>query len=149
MDFLSVILQNKRIQFESDDITIKQVIFGHNYIVKFLQRHQLVLDLESTIKVFIIERKFKLAIKYLMIIPKSEFRIEYFTMALRSNAFDIAFYLYSKYENEIVQEHNKSISAMLDSYIKSNKFLKAKLQMTLVLMPIFSFSQAKAYLQIV
>jgi hypothetical protein len=102
VDFLSVILQNKRIQFESDDVTIKQVIFGHNYIVKFLQRHQLVLDLESTIKVFIIERKFKLAIKYLMIIPKSEFRIEYFTMALRSNAFDIAFYLYSKYENEIV-----------------------------------------------
>ena len=104
------------------------------------------LDLESTIKVFIIERKFKLAIKYLMMIQKSDFRIEYFTMALRSNAFDISFYLYSKYENEIVQEHNKSISALLDSYIKSNKFLKAKLQMTLMLMPIFSFGEAKTFL---
>ena len=47
-------------------------------------------------------KKFKLAIKYLMMIKKNEFTIDYFTLAIRSGAFYIGFYLYQKYENEII-----------------------------------------------
>lgn len=61
----------------------------------------------------------------------------------------MAFYLYSNYSNEIVQDHNKSVGALLDSYRNSNKYLKAKLHMTYVLFPIFSFGEAKAFLTIV
>jgi len=48
-----------------------------------------------------------------------------------------------------VQDHNKSVGALLDSYRNSNKYLKAKLHMTYVLFPIFSFGEAKAFLTIV
>ena len=114
-----------------------------------MEKHDKFLDLDSAIKVFIIERKFKLAIKYLMMIDSKDFSIEFFTLALKSNAFDIAFYLYSKYENEIVKDHNKSVKALLDSFSSSNKYLKAKLHMTYVLFPIFSFGEAKSFISIV
>jgi len=78
------------------------VLFDHDYIVKFLERHKYALNLESAIKIFIFEKKFKLAIKYLMMIKKNEFTIDYFTLAIRSGAFYIGFYLYQKYENEII-----------------------------------------------
>ena len=54
------------------------------------------------VKVFILERKFKLAIKYLMMTKREQFQIEFFTLAIRSGCYCLAFYLYSKYENEIV-----------------------------------------------
>jgi hypothetical protein len=114
-----------------------------------LEKHEKFLDLDSAIKVFIIERKFKLAIKYLMMIDKKDFSIDFFTLSLRSNAFDVAFYLYSKFENEIVKDHNKSVNALLDSFRNSNKYLKAKLYMTYILFPIFSFGEAKSFLSIV
>jgi hypothetical protein len=72
-------------------------------------------------------------------IEKKNFSIEFFTLALRSNSYDVAFYLYSIYSDEIVQDHNKSVGALLDSYSNSNKYLKAKLHMAYTLFPIFSF----------
>ena len=59
-----------------------------------MERHKYALDLESTIKIFILEKKFKLGIKYLNMIKKSDFTIEYFTIALREDAYFLAFYLY-------------------------------------------------------
>ena len=82
-------------------------------------------------------------------IDRKDFSIDFFTLAVRSNAYDIAFYLNSNYSNEIVQDHNKSVGALLDSYRNSNKYLKAKLHMTHVLFPIFSFGEAKTFLTIV
>ena len=35
-------------------------------------------------------------------IEKKDFSIEFFTLALRSNAYDVAFYLYSIFSDEIV-----------------------------------------------
>ena len=35
-------------------------------------------------------------------IERKDFSIDFFTLALRSNAYDVAFYLYSNYGNEIV-----------------------------------------------
>jgi hypothetical protein len=40
------------------------------------------------------------------------------------------------------------VGALLDIYISSNQHLKAKLYMTYVLLPIFSFREAKYLLQI-
>jgi hypothetical protein len=51
--------------------------------------------------------------------------------------------------NEIVKDHNKSVKALLDSFSSSNKYLKAKLHMTYVLFPIFSFGEAKSFISIV
>ena len=48
-----------------------------------------------------------------------------------------------------MQDHNKSVGALLDSYRNSNKFLKAKLHMTYLLFPVFSFREAKDFLTIV
>lgn len=53
---------NKRLdQFDTES----EVLFGHDYVVRFLERHKAFLNLEETIKVFIMSRKFRLAIQYL------------------------------------------------------------------------------------
>lgn len=107
------------------------------------------MNLEQCIKVFIMARKFRLSIEYLMQLEEQgkAFTIDYFTIALESNAFDVAFYLFARYEDEINLEHQRSISALVQSYWGSNKMLKAKLHMTKTLLPIFSFNGAKSYLQ--
>ena len=93
-------------------------------------------------------RKFRLSIEYLMQLEEhgKAFTIDYFTIALESNAFDVAFYLFSRYEDEVNLEHLRSIGALVQSYRHSNKMLKAKLHMTKTLLPIFSFNGAKSFL---
>jgi hypothetical protein len=122
------------------------VLFDHEYVVKFLKRHEKFMEMRSIIMVFIYEKKFKLASRYLALVKKEDFTVEFFTLALRSGAYYLAVYLYSKYENEVVYEHNKSVAALLDVYLHSNKHIKAKLHVTYVLLPIFSFGEAKAFL---
>lgn len=48
--------------------------------------------------------KFRLAIQYLSM-PHENFNIDYFVMALEYNAYDIAFVLYSQYEDQIVFDY--------------------------------------------
>ena len=36
-----------------------------------------------------------------MVLQRKDYTNEFFILALQSNAYDIAFYLYKKYENEI------------------------------------------------
>lgn len=67
-------------------------------------------------------------------------------MALESSAYDIAFYLYSQFEDDINSEYQKSIHSLVQSFWNSNKLLKAKLHMTKTLLPIFSFNGAKDFL---
>lgn len=69
-------------------------------------------------------------------------------MALESNAYDIAFYLYSTYEEDINSEYQKSIHSLVQSYWVSNKLLKAKLHMTKTLLPIFTFNGAKQFIRV-
>lgn len=83
-----------------------------------------------------------------MIETGEHFVIDYFTMALESNAYDIAFYLYSTYEEDINSEYQKSIHSLVQSYWVSNKLLKAKLHMTKTLLPIFTFNGAKQFIRV-
>lgn len=104
------------------------------------------MNVEEIIKVFIMNGKFRLTINYINEVGV-KFNIEYFTMALVYNSFDIAFYLFSNYEDAIVYDFQKSIEALVASYITSNKFLKAKLHMTKLLLPIFTFNGANSFLK--
>jgi hypothetical protein len=45
-----------------------------------------------------------------------------------------------------VFDYQRSIDALVSSYWKSNKLLKAKLHMTKTLLPIFTFNGAKNFL---
>ena len=72
-------------------------------MVNFLETHKQFLNAEETIKVFIMSRKFRLAIQFLTTTGEN-FTIEYFTLALNSNAYDIAFYLFSQFEDHIFGE---------------------------------------------
>lgn len=143
VDFISVMVLNKRVDNYDVD---SPILFNHNHIVKFLERHKQFMNPEEIIKVFIMSRKFRLAIKYLRD-TGDQFTIDYFTMALVYNAYDIAFYLFATFEDAIVYDFQKSIEALVKSYKGSNRFLKAKLHMTKLLLPIFTFNGANSFLQ--
>lgn len=136
-----MVLNKREDQFDDES----KILFNHNHIVKFLERHKQFLQIEETIKVFIMSRKFRLSIQYLM---NSHFTIDYFTLALSSSSLDIAFYLFFQYEDLIVLDYQKCMDALVGSYQGSSKLLKAKLHMTKTLLPIFTFNGAKSFLNV-
>ena len=84
-----MVLSKRQNEFDDES----EVIFNHNHVVQFLKRHSQFLNPEETIKVFIMSRKFRLSIQFL-VTTQTNFTIDYFTMALESNSLDIAFYLF-------------------------------------------------------
>lgn len=72
----------------------------------------------QTIKVFILSRKFRLALQYLTE-TGVEFEIEFFTFAIEANAYDIVFYLLNRFDDQIILNANKAIDAHVQSYQKS------------------------------
>lgn len=110
VDFLSVMVSNKREdQFDDDS----EMLFNHNHIVKFLDTHSDYLNHQEIIKVFIMNRKFRLTIQFL---SQTHFVIDYFTIALEYNALDIAFYLFATHEDSIVLEYQKVMSSLVTSF---------------------------------
>jgi len=94
VDFISVLVTNKREDiFETDG----EVIFPHNHIVEFLNTHNEFMEATQAIKVFIMSRKFRLALQYLTE-TQVEFEIDFFTFAIEANAYDIVFYLRHRFE---------------------------------------------------
>ena len=79
---------------------------------------------------------------------QTPFEIEFFTNAIDANAYDIAFYLLSVHEDEILKHSNLAIETHVNSYHKNKQFLKAKLHMSKQLMSIFNFKSAKVFLEI-
>lgn len=143
VDFISVMVLNKRLdEFDSES----EVLFNHNHVMKFLERHKQFVNPEETIKVFIMSRKFRLSIQ-LLNETGNNFTIEYFTIALESNSYDIAFYLFFQFEADVVEKFQNSIKALVQSYQNSNKLLKAKLHMTKTLLSIFTFTGANELLR--
>ena len=96
VDFLSVLVQQKRV----DGSETNEVIFTHQHVVNFLVTHRRFLAPSQAIKVFILNRKFRLALQYLTDpdVPV-EFDLEFFTFAIEANAYDIAFYLRYRFED--------------------------------------------------
>lgn len=96
VDFISVMVMNKRASQDSEG----QVIFTHENIVSFCKRHESFFEVNQAIKVFILSRKFRLALQYLTSkeLPV-EFEMEFFTFAIEANAYDIVFFLLQRYED--------------------------------------------------
>tara|TARA_B110000285_G_C15071526_1_gene588260 strand:- start:438 stop:611 length:174 start_codon:yes stop_codon:yes gene_type:complete len=55
-------------------------------------------------------RKFRLALQYLIKF-EVDFEIEFFTLAIEANAYDIAFYLRMRYEEQLFIHANKAIDS--------------------------------------
>ena len=111
-DFVSVLVNNKR----KDNYDLEsELIFDHNYILKFLTTHQNFVIPHEILMIFITARKFRLSLYFLQStdIP---FRIEFFTAAIQYNSYDIAFYMLKIYEDQINQNHVKAIDAHIQAY---------------------------------
>jgi len=72
-----------------------------------------------------------------------QFHIDFFTNAIESNAYDIAFYLLNVYEDSVNKNGEEAITSHITSYSKNNKFLKSKLHMSKMMMNLFNFNSAK------
>jgi hypothetical protein len=97
---------NKRVDLNS----YSDVIFPHSHIVEFLDTHSKFLFPSQAIKVFIMSRKFRLALQYLSE-SNVEFEIDFFTYAIESNAYEIVFYLRYRFEEQIFLHNQRAIDA--------------------------------------
>ena len=93
VDFLSVLVSNKRDQTTPE----KEIIFPNSYIIKFMETHKEILFPNQAVKMFILSRKFRLALQYLNQY-NIDFEIDFFTFAIEANAYEIVFYLRYRYE---------------------------------------------------
>lgn len=100
------------------------------------------------LKILILARRFRLSLQFLQQ-TKLPFQIEFFTNAIEANAYDIAFYLLNIYEEQIFANSQKAIDTHVKSYQLNKQYLKSKLHMSKILMPIFNFKSAKVFLDII
>lgn len=96
VDFISVMVTNKRPNQDPE----ASVLFTHDNIVTFCKRHEGFFEVDQAIKVFILSRKFRLALQYLTSkeLPV-EFEMDFFRFAIEANAYDIVFFLLQRYED--------------------------------------------------
>ena len=94
IDFISVMVLNKR---EDNNDMDSKILFNHQTILDFLKFHERFTEPEEIMKVLILSRRFRLSLQYIEI-SNTSFNIEFFTNSIESNAYDIAFYLFSIYE---------------------------------------------------
>jgi len=88
VDFISVMVSNKR----EDRYSFGTIIFPYQHIIEFLEIHKKFMFTNQIIKVFILNSRFRLSIKYLTD-EKIKFEMDFFSFAIQSNAYDIAFFL--------------------------------------------------------
>lgn len=138
-------IENKRI--DNQDI-MSEIIFGHKSVLKFLKIHKKYVKADQVIKILILDKRFRLSLQYIRL-SNTPFDIEFFTNAIEANAFDIAFYLFNLYEEEIFQNSNKAIDTHVKSFQLSKQQLKSKLHMSKMLLGIFNFKSAKQFLDII
>lgn len=143
VDFISVMVEFKR----ADKFSDGEVQFPHNDIVEFCKVHFKFFLPRECIKVFILNRKFRLALQFLTDpeVPIT-FDLDFFTFAIEADAYDICFYLRYRFEDQIFANAQKAIEAHVQSYQNTARFLKAKLHLSKSLLPIFNFSSVKKFL---
>ena len=103
---------------------------------------------DQVIKILILERMFRLSLQFFKM-SEIPFQIEFFTNAIEANAYDIAFYLFNLYEEQIFQNSTKAIDTHVKSYQLSKHYLKSKLHMSKMLLSLFNFKSAKEFLDII
>ena len=98
VDFVSVLVMNKRKDIYNLD---SELIFNHNYILKFLKTHKRFVRPHEILMIFIMARKFRLSLFFLQN-SEIKFDINFFTTAIQYNSYDIAFYLLKVYEEQVL-----------------------------------------------
>ena len=97
LDFISVMIDNKSKDNHNID---SEILFSHQTILDFLDEHSKHINPEEAIKIFIKARRFRLSLQYMQL-SETPFQPDFLTIAIDSNAYDIAFYLIKIYEYEI------------------------------------------------
>ena len=143
VDFISVLVMNKR----EDQFGTGEVIFPNNHIVKFMETHKEFLAPNQAVKIFILSRKFRLALQYLAEY-NVDFEIDFFTFAIEANAYEIVFYLRYRFEEQLFKHAIKALDSHVSSYQLTPKFLKAKITLSKSMLPIFNFNAVKQFLAI-
>lgn len=115
VDFISVLVTNKRTKTNPNSDHEGEIIFPHSHIVQFLETHKTFMVPTQAIKVFIMSRKFRLALQFLTS-TGVEFEIDFFTFAIEANAYDIVFYLRNRFESQIFKYKDKAIDSHVKSY---------------------------------
>jgi len=116
--------------------------------LKFLNTHKKFVFNDQVIKILILARRFRLSLQF-KDNEKIPFNIEFFTNAIESNSYDIAFYLLKVFDEEINLNGQKAIDTHVKSYEINRQFLKSKLHMSKMMINIFNFNSAKIFLEII
>jgi hypothetical protein len=90
-------IEHKRM--DNSDLQSEKM-FGHKSVLEFLKINKKYVKADQVIKILILERKFRLSLQYIKM-SQTPFHIEFFTNAIEANAFDIAFYLFKMYEEQV------------------------------------------------
>ena len=144
LDFISVMLYTKKEDVQDID---SPVLFPNNFILDFMKIHKKFLLADEVIRICILSRRFRLALN-VMNNYDIEFEMEFFKQALLSNAFDTAFYMLNMYEDVIFSNPIDASNALIEAYQVNNKFLKSKLHMSKLMLPILNFGASKNFLAI-
>jgi len=94
------------------------------------------------------QRKFRLTLIFISRF-NVEFNIDFFTMAIEANAYEIAFYMMTVFEEKIIANTARTLEAHVSSYSHNKRFLKSKLTMSKKMIAIFNFKYAKIFLKII
>lgn len=145
LDFISVMLYTKRDDLFDVD---SPILFTNNFILEFMKIHHKFLIADEVVRICILSRRFRLAINVLNNYNIA-FNIEFFKQALLSNSFDTAFFMLKNYEDDIFSKPLEAIDGLIEAYRVNNKFLKSKLHMAKIMIPVLNFSAAKTFLEII
>lgn len=130
-----------------DKYSTGEVIFSHQHVVDFLSHHKDHLYSNQAIKVFILNSRFRLTLTYLAV-EGTKFEMDFFNFAVQANAFDIAFYLRYRFEEQLFANASRAIDIMVQSFQDSPRNMKAKIFMSKSLLPVYNFNGVKKFLYI-
>lgn len=110
-DFVMILVANKRKKLYA----ASEIIFPHSSVIAFMERHHEFLKPSQVVKVLIIKRKFRLPL-YLIIKYNITFDIEFLNMAIEVNNYEVAFFLMSRWETQIMQSVEKIQFTIVSSF---------------------------------
>ena len=93
-DFLLNLVSNKKKNLYAPS----DVIFSHHRIINFIERHHEFLFPGQVIKLLIMMRQFRISLN-LIIKYKVPFDIEFLTMAVEAENWEVSFYLFNRFES--------------------------------------------------
>lgn len=71
------------------------------------------------------------------------FDIDFLTMAIEADNWEVSFYLFNRFEAQIMNQSTKVVPVIVASFSQTSQFLKAKLHLTKLLISKFTFVEFK------